>query len=208
MPSKENASMHSLPMSPSRLLFSCSVALLAGCSASTSGGGATTNDSDFTTERAAPTGEVTPFSEVDAPTAYMARVRVSFAGAATQELMATPATLAVSKAPRFSIGVGQSPAKLPVLLYFGAAGDNAPAVGTYSCADGDAKIFEAGWNGDGTAKPARVAATCSVVIDAIGAGPSVSYSRAYGRFEATAAVPDGLSVEVKGAFVADFPLGE
>jgi hypothetical protein len=89
--------------------------------------------------------------------------------------METPATLAVSKALRFSIGVGPSTAKLPVLLYFGAAGDSAPAVGTYSCADGDAKIFEAGWNSDGTAKPAREAATCSVL------GTMGMYSACTGR---------------------------
>lgn len=196
-------------MRPSlRIFLSFSFALLAGCSASSSAGGATTKDSDFTSERAAPTGEVAAFTEADKPAEYGARVRVSFAGAATQELTATAAKGMATRALRFSAGVGRSPANLPVFMYFGAAGEKKPAVGTYSCADGDAVIFEAQWNSDGTAKPARNAATCSVIIDDIKAGPSAHYARAYGRFEATAAAPDGLSSAVKGAFLADIPIDE
>ena len=50
------------------------------------------------------------------------------------------------------------------------------------------------------------AATCSVVIDQIEPGPSAEYARVYGRFEAKAALPDGLPQNVKGAFLADFPI--
>lgn len=196
-------------MRTSLLFLSFSFALLAGCSASSSDGDPTTKDSDFTSERAAPTGEVAAFTEADRPAEYGARVRVSFAGAATQELTATAAKgTDASRALRFSVGVGRSPANLPVFMYFGAAGEKKPAVGTYSCADGDAVIFEAQWNSDGTAKAARDAATCSVIIDEIKPGPSAHYARAYGRFAATAAAPDGLSSAVKGAFLADIPIDE
>lgn len=196
-------------MRTSLLFLSLSFAVLAGCSASSSDAGPATNDSDFTSERAAPTGEVAAFTEADKPAEYGARVRVSFAGAATQELTATAAKGAdATRALRFSVGVGRSPANLPVFMYFGAAGEKKPAVGTYSCADGDAVIFEAQWNSDGTAKPARNAPTCSVIIDEIKPGPSAHFARAYGRFEATAAAPDGFSSAVKGAFLADIPIDE
>jgi hypothetical protein len=168
---------------------------------------ASSQDSDFTTARSAPDADVPAYTSADAPPAYGARVRVSFAGRPVSEAEQTSAyggTLSPSLPRPWSLGVGRSPANRAVFVYFGQVGAKQLATGTYSCADGDAMIFEAEWNADGTAKPPHDAQTCSLVVDSIGPGPSKDYVQVYGHFQASAAAPDGLSTDVKGTFVGDF----
>ena len=194
-------------MNPRAILFLVLAGIFAGCSANEAG--SSTNDSDFTSERAEASADLPVFTEADAPNEYGARVRSSFAGGEFRETETTASRGPKAEDARsWALGVATSPAGRSTYAYFGAAGTKRFEIGTYSCADGDARIFEAEWNADGTAKPARHASTCSVTIDKIVAGPSSSYARAYGRFEATANAPDGLASDVRGTFLADFPIFE
>jgi hypothetical protein len=179
----------------------------AACSSATTTD-AESSDSDYTAATPdASAGDVAPFTDADKPDAYGARVRVSYAGGPASEAESTGSYGAASRMP-WAMGVGVDPAQRDVFLYFGASDAKTFDVGTYSCADGDAMIFEAQWDAQGNALPSRGARECSVVVDRIVAGPSARYARAYGRFTASAAAPDGLSTDLKGAFLADFPIGE
>lgn len=191
--------------------FVVAAACLAVACAAPSGSSdeAASSDSNYTaaTPDASP-GDVPPFTPADAPSAYGARVRVSYAGGAVSESVETAsyAALAETNVP-WALGIGRSPQGRSVYLRFGALHAKKFDVGTYTCADADALVFEAEWNPDGTAKPPRDAKECSVVIDAIVAGPSAAYARAYGRFAAKAA-DGGLTTDLNGSFLADFPIGE
>ncbi len=182
--------------------------LLAACSSTSSTDAASSSDSDYTAARPdASAGDVPPFGDGDQPHAYGARVRVSYAGGPVIESDEIGSYGANAPMP-WEMGIGRTPAGKPVFLAFGGSRATTFQIGTYSCADGDAMIFEAEWDADGHALPGGGARTCSVVIDRIIAGPSERYARAYGRFEASAAAPDGLSTDLKGAFLTDFPIGQ
>ncbi len=206
--------LHGEAVMRSRLACAAFTALAAlsavACSSSASSSDPASSDSAFTNARPdASADAVAPYTDADQPAAYAARVRVAFGTGAASEHVTTAAFGSEPDVPLpWSLGVAASPAGRSVYLVFGATNAKKFDVGTYSCADGDADIFEAEWNPDGTAKPAREAGTCSVVIDAIEPGPSAHYARAYGRFTATANAPDGLSVDLNGAFLADFPIGK
>jgi hypothetical protein len=152
---------------------------------------------------------VPAFTDGDAPAAYGARVRFAFGAETTfREAETTASRSTRPELPRpWTFGVASSPAGRSVFATFGTAGAKTFEIGTYSCADADARIYEAEWNADGTAKPARDASACSIVVDRIVAGPSAKYARAYGRFEAKAGAGEaGLSTDLRGAFLADFPI--
>ena len=187
---------------PALLLLAAS-AIAFGCSSSSEDIPAT-NDADYTSARADAPADVPVFTEADAPEEYGARLRVSFGGAAFQEKSGSTSrsTDSADEMP-WTLPIGRSPAGRATYAYFGPSNAHSFEVGTYSCADRDAIIFEADWNDDGTARPPRDASACSVIIDKVVRGPSDRYARAYGRFEAT-----GLSSDVRGTFLADFALYE
>jgi hypothetical protein len=179
---------------------------LFGC-ASADAGSTSSSDSAYTSDHpATPSSSVTPFSDADAPPSFGARVRVSFDGAAAQQNATTASVDSrhTDKAMSYALGIG-SLAGGAYFVYFGPAGSKL-AVGTYSCADGDAQLFEAKWNRDGSIAETKVASSCSFVIDELKEGPAPGYYvRAYGRFQA-AKSEGGLPSDVVGAFVADIPL--
>lgn len=180
---------------------------IMGCQSS-SEADATGGTAAFTGESSA-SPDVPRYTPADKPQEYGARVRIAFGDGPFQESEetgshASPALTGGPVATPFALGLGYS--GKPYFAYFGTTNAKTLAVGTYSCADGDARIIAPEWNDDGTAKAAHDAASCSVVIDQIEPGPSESYARVYGRFEAAAALPDGLPQNVKGAFLADFPI--
>ena len=183
------------------------VALILTACSSASSTDAESSDSDYTAARpeAAP-GDVPPYTDADKPFEYGARVRVSYAGGAVSESEETASHTTVADAAMpWTLGVGRTPAGRALFLSFGTAKAKAFDVGTYACADGDAMIYEAEWDaeGHGSAQGAR---ECHVVIDRIVAGPSDDYARAFGRFDAKSAAPDGLSTDLAGTFLADFPI--
>jgi hypothetical protein len=183
--------------------------ILVACADPSSDDGSSQGGNALSNQFASPDGNVPPFASTDSYMAYGAKVRVSFDGGAVSESAESSSYGgALSDRPRpWALGIAVSPAGRPVFLYFGASGAKQIAPGTMSCADGSASIFEAEWNSDGSAKPARNARDCSLVIDAVDPGPSSDYVRVLGHFEATAAAPDGLSTDLKGAFIGDFAIG-
>lgn len=76
----------------------------------------------------------------------------------------------------------------------------------FTCANGDANVFSAQWNPDGTVKSNLGASECSMTVDAVEPGPSAGYLRVYGHFSAAAAPPSGFPTDVKGTFLADFAI--
>ena len=196
---------------PFVLLLGVLGALACGCSSApaSSSDTAASSDSNFTEARPdASADDVPPYTDADTPFAYGARVRVAYGGGAPIESQTTASYSPSPDRPMpWALGIGRTPAGGAVFAYFGAASAKTPAVGTYACADGDATIFEGFWDAQGNALPSHAAQTCSFVIDRIVPGPSADYVRAFGRFSAAAAPPDGLSTDLKGAFLADFPVG-